>query len=306
MITVGTLRQMTDTPEKQFRTIAVRNGFVTLIDYMGTDATIPQAARVSYQKGTKTLNDDVALIRYLMRHQHTTPFEMCEVMLHVKLPIYVARQWMRSRTFSYNEESARYSIVNDEFDVPDQFRIQSKTNKQGSSGFPPEELNTQLSNAYEKAMQDVYGLYVSAIEQDISREQARNILPVATYTQFYVKGNLHNWMRFLRLRLDHHAQQEIREYAEAIYVILCELYPVAMKAFDDYQKESISLSSIEQTLLFDIINELRVLSNTTSSEAFRQVVMNHLPQSPLSKTERLDFMNLMKKHLMKETTNVNE
>ena len=191
------------------------HGFVALVDYMGNDAAIVQAARVSYGQGTKTLRDDRALIRYLMRHQHTTPFEMVEFKFLVRLPIYVARQFIRHRTASVNEYSARYSVVPDEYQIPapEEVRRQSTLNRQGRGETLPSEVVEKFRTDLERLSKETYTAYTAALTAGVARETARLLLPVAYYTQWYWKANLHNLLHFLLLRLDPHAQEEIRLFA---------------------------------------------------------------------------------------------
>lgn len=212
-------------------------GFVRLIDVMGDDSSIVQAARVSYGAGTKKVNEDVGLIRYLMRHLHTTPFEMVEFKFHVKLPIFVARQWIRHRTANVNEYSGRYSEMKDEFYVPaiDQVRAQSVTNKQGRA---EEAFDPAVAQRIRGGMSDtqarLYAEYQNLLEDNLAREIARINLPVSTYTEWYWKVDLHNLFHFLKLRIDPHAQYEIRVYGEAMAQIVKAAVPVAYEAFEDY------------------------------------------------------------------------
>lgn len=225
------------------------HGFVRVIDYMGDDSAIVQAARVSYGAGTKTARDDVGLIRYLMRHGHSTPFEMCEIKLHVKLPVFVARQWVRHRTANVNEYSARYSILDREFYIPKPGALaaQSTANNQGpgevlqgaEAARVLDILKTDSARAY-----DHYEQMLSMDgQQGLAREIARMVLPTNIYTQWYWKTDLHNLFHFLRLRTDAHAQMEIRVYAEAIARIVANWVPVAYGAFEDYRMNGVMLSS---------------------------------------------------------------
>lgn len=229
------------------------SGFVRLVDTMGDDAAIVQAARVSYGAGTKAVSEDRALIRYLMRHQHTSPFEMCEIKLHIKAPIHVMRQWIRHRTASVNETSTRYSVVQDEFEMFETLRLQSKNNKQGSNGLLEEETAEgtpkELLSCANGAIQDSFIEYNRLIDVGVAREQARNILPLATYTECYWKIDLHNLFHFLKLRLDPHAQLEIRQFAQAIADILKVWVPDAYEAFVDYRLEGCYFSRQELELL---------------------------------------------------------
>lgn len=219
------------------------HGFVRLVDSMGEDASIVQAARVSYGAGTKTVQDDVALVRYLMRRHHSTPFEMCHLKFHIKCPIFVARQWHRHRTASINEISARYSVLPEEYYVPEieHLQAQSSTNKQGRDGLL---CNPQATaRRIEENSKTAYHTYTELLRLDVAREIARMVLPVNFYTEFYWALNLHNLMHFLQLRLDNHAQYEIRVYAEAIAKIVQERFPVTWKAFEDYRLNSKHLSA---------------------------------------------------------------
>ena len=224
------------------------HGFVRVIDYMGDDAAICQAARVSYGRGTKSVQNDEGLIRYLMRHWHSTPFEMCEIKLHVKLPVFVARQWIRHRTANVNEYSARYSILDREFYIPapDALAAQSVVNNQGrGEALSGEEAERVLRYLRDDAMRS-YDHYEEMISQDgqqgLARELARMNLPANIYTQWYWKVDLHNLFHFLRLRADAHAQYEIRVYADAICEVVKDWVPAAYRAFEDYRMGGANLS----------------------------------------------------------------
>ena len=223
-------------------------GFVRVVDYMGNDAAIVQAARVSYGAGTKTPSDDRALIRYLMRHRHTTPFEMCEIKLHVRAPMDCWRQWIRTRTANVNEYSTRYSVAIDaaQKTLPGEWRAQAADNKQGSAGFLPGDVGERLT-AREKELQDLArAIYQERLDAGVAREQARKDLPLSTYTEAYWKIDLHNLLHFLALRMDGHAQQEIREYATIIgEKIVSAWCPLAWEAFLDYRVNAITLSGPE-------------------------------------------------------------
>jgi thymidylate synthase (FAD) len=211
------------------------------------DGAIVQAARVSYGKGTKTVTEDSRLIRYLLRHRHTTPFEMIETKWLCIMPIFVARQWIRHRTASYNEYSARYSVVKDRFYIPEieNVRKQSNTNKQGGTEPVSEAIASDFLRNLQKMEESCYDEYELAIERGISREQARMFLPVNAYTEWYFKIDLHNLFHFLSLRIDKHAQQEIQDYANPMFEMLKELCPDACQAFIDYRLEAITLSGPE-------------------------------------------------------------
>lgn len=223
------------------------HGHVRLVDVMGDDAAIVQAARVSYGAGTKAVSEDRALIRYLMRHKHMTPFEMCEVKFHIKLPIFVARQWIRHRTASVNELSGRYSIIPDDYYVPDVGQVceQSKDNKQGrGEAFGEdyaEDLVRYMSNASEHAFREYQGF----LKLGMARELSRTVLPLSTYTEWYWKTDLRNLLGFLKLRLDTHAQYEIRVYAKAIADMVADWCPMAWEAFVDYDLKAVTFSRQE-------------------------------------------------------------
>jgi thymidylate synthase (FAD) len=224
------------------------HGLVRMVDYMGDDAAICQAARVSYGRGTKSVQNDEGLIRYLMRHWHSTPFEMCEIKLHVKLPVFVARQWIRHRTANVNEYSARYSILNREFYIPrpEDLAAQSTTNAQGrAETLSGEEAQRVLDWLREDSMR-AYDHYEAMIsdegQQGLARELARMNLPVNIYTEWYWKVDLHNLFHFLRLRADPHAQHEIRVYADVICAMVKDWVPAAYRAFEDYRLNAVSFS----------------------------------------------------------------
>lgn len=225
------------------------HGFVRVIDYMGDDAAICQAARVSYGKGTKSVQNDEGLIRYLMRHWHSTPFEMCEIKLHVKLPVFVARQWIRHRTANVNEYSARYSILDREFYIPepDALAAQSVVNNQGRgealSGAEAERVLRYLRDDAARCYDHYEEMISSDDQQGLARELARMNLPANIYTQWYWKVDLHNLLHFLRLRADAHAQYEIRVYADEICRIVADWVPFAFSAFEDYRMGGATLSS---------------------------------------------------------------
>ncbi|MFN3144100.1 MAG: FAD-dependent thymidylate synthase [Paracoccaceae bacterium] len=224
------------------------HGFVRVIDYMGDDAAIVQAARVSYGAGTKHVQNDEGLIRYLMRHWHSTPFEMCEIKLHVKLPVFVARQWIRHRTANVNEYSARYSILDREFYIPapDALAAQSTVNNQGRGavlqGAEAERVLDMLKSDATRAYDHYQEMLSQDGQQGLARELARMNLPANVYTQWYWKTDLHNLFHFLRLRADAHAQYEIRVYAEAICDVVADWVPHAWAAFQDYRLGGATLS----------------------------------------------------------------
>jgi len=224
------------------------HGFVRVIDYMGDDAAICQAARVSYGKGTKSVQNDEGLIRYLMRHWHSTPFEMCEIKLHVKLPVFVARQWIRHRTANVNEYSARYSILDREFYIPapEHIAAQSTINNQGRGETLTGDEAARVLEILKADSARAYDNYEAMISDDgqqgLARELARMNLPANIYTQWYWKVDLHNLLHFLRLRADSHAQYEIRVYADEICKIVADWVPYAYAAFEDYRMGGATLS----------------------------------------------------------------
>ncbi|GGG43074.1 flavin-dependent thymidylate synthase [Caldovatus sediminis] len=241
-----------------FRAIPVLDhGFVRVIDYMGDDAAVVQAARVSYGRGTRAANEDRGLIRYLMRHRHTTPFEMCEIKYHVKLPIFVARQWIRHRTANVNEYSARYSVLDREFylPAPEHLAAQSRVNRQGRGAvLEGAEAAEVLALLREDAARN-YDHYLAMLNEDeagakrdesrrgLARELARMNLTLNTYTQWYWKIDLHNLLHFLSLRADPHAQYEIRAYAEAMLATVEAWVPMTFEAFRDYRLGAATLSA---------------------------------------------------------------
>lgn len=228
-------------------------GFVQAVDYMGTDEDIVQAARVSYGPSTRKLHDDRGLLRYLMRHRHTTPFEMCEVKFRCKMPIFVARQWIRHRTANVNEMSLRYSEAPDEFYLPrlEHITLQSTTNRQGRDASDlPDNLRQRVQALLHARNEEVYADYQRlAGELGIARELARTVLPVSLYTQWIWKIDLHNLLHFLDLRLDPHAQLEIRVFAEAMAEFVKAWVPQAWEAFVDYRREAVPLSRLEARAL---------------------------------------------------------
>ncbi|MDX2119363.1 MAG: FAD-dependent thymidylate synthase [Planctomycetota bacterium] len=244
------------------------HGFVALVDVMPrlvpigqtADSAIVQAARVSYGAGTKMVNEDKGLIRYLLRHRHTTPFEMVEFKFHVCMPIFIARQWIRHRTANVNEYSARYSIIRDRFYTPslEQVRKQSKSNRQGGEelfnlGDAEDVKTAQDFVDYLSRVEQFYKEYLSLAERGVSRELARIGLPVNMYTEWYWKIDLHNLLRFLALRMDGHAQLEIRQFATAMHDLVKPIVPITMQAWRDYEFEALHLTRLE-------IDALRAIS----------------------------------------------
>lgn len=259
-------------------------GFVGLIDHMGSDEAITQAARISYGTGTKSIREDRGLIRYLFRHHHTSPIEMCEVKLHIRLPIFVMRQLVRHRTAALNEYSARYSEMSDEFYVPDTEFIQPQStgNKQGRDGSLSETSASGAQWLMRSVGETAYDVYrvllgdrvgrdedypnelifdpyvmsdplLDAEFPGIARELARTVMPVSYYTEVYWKQNLHNLFHLLKLRTDHHAQREIRVFADAIYNLIKPVFPLACEAWEDYVRDAVSMSRMELRLIGDIL-----------------------------------------------------
>jgi thymidylate synthase, flavin-dependent len=233
----------------------LNDGFVCLVDCMGDDSAVVQAARVSYGAGTKKVSDDRTLIRYLLRHRHTTPFEMAEIKLLVRVPMDCWRQWIRHRTANVNEYSTRYSIAIDSLQTtaPDEWRTQAVSNRQGSDGTLPTEIGQRLSESEKAFQQAARDLYQERLEAGVARELARKDLPLCTYTEAYWKIDLHNLLHFLALRMDSHAQMEIREYARTIgEKIVAPLFPVVWEAFQDYRLQSLFLTRLDVEVIQQI------------------------------------------------------
>jgi thymidylate synthase (FAD) len=274
--------------ELLFRPIPVLDhGFIRIVDYMGDDSAVVQAARVSYGRGTRKVSEDKGLIMYLMRHNHSTPFEMAEIKLHVKLPIFVARQWIRHRTANVNEYSARYSLLDKEFYVPkaEHLGTQSATNRQGRAQAVGEEEAEQVLGLLRVDAERTYSNYLwmlnetddgAQIDQHrlgIARELARINLTLNTYTQWYWKIDLHNLLRFLRLRADPHAQYEIRAYAEEILKVVSSWVPLTYDAFLEHQLHSVTLSRSAIAVVRRIISGEHVDATTSelSSREWREL-----------------------------------
>ncbi len=269
------------------------HGFVALVDYMGNDAAIVQAARVSYGQGTRSLRDDRGLIRYLMRHRHTTPFEMVEMKFLVRLPIYVARQWIRHRASSTNEYSARYSVVPDEYEIPSptEVRHQSTRNRQGRGAPLPTEVVERFRGDLEQVAKASYDAYTRALEAGVARETARLLLPVAFYTQWYWKSNLWNLFHFLSLRLDPHAQEEIRLYAAELARLAQALCPIAYEAFEEFQLRSLALGRREQVAV------RRLLEGATPEAACSEAGLPLLRDdgTPFTTGEGVEFLEKLER-----------
>ena len=251
--------------DKEFRVLD--HGFVRLVDYLGGDSRIVAAARVSYGPGTKSVRDDRALIHYLMRNLHTSPFEQVILTFHAKMPIFVARQWVRHRTARLNEVSGRYSTLADEFYLPtvDQIRKQSRQNKQGrASDQLPHEVQTRALELFRHDQESAYASYEALLKEDIARELARINLPLSTYTQWYWQSDLHNLFNFLRLRLDQHAQYEIRQYAEMMGWMAKMVAPLAFEAFEEHV---LSTTCLPKSLVTRLRHILMPLASNSSKAA---------------------------------------
>ncbi|MEZ4630396.1 MAG: FAD-dependent thymidylate synthase [Deinococcales bacterium] len=268
-------------PRYQRQRIDVLNhGHVTLIDHMGDDSRIVQAARVSYGDGTKSVREDKGLIDYLMRHRHTSPFEQVIFTFHLKMPIFVARQFLRHRTASLNEISGRYSVMRDEFYLPDSdnLRYQAKDNKQGRSDeLLPETLREDILKALDTGQVQAYQAYEALLEQGLARELARIELPLSLYTEMYWQMDLHNLFHFLSLRLDSHAQYEIRVYAEAIASLIQPIVPFAYEAFEEHILYGKRFSKAELEILLKAIDQ--------------EKLQEALSASPLRASRRQEFLD---------------
>ncbi len=259
-------------------------GFVRLVDYLGGDARIVQAARVSYGAGTKSVREDAALIDYLVRHKHTSPLEQVVLTFHLKMPIFVARQWIRHRTARLNEISGRYSVMQDEFYLPEksEVRRQSKLNKQGrSSDEVPDELQARTLELLKAGQDSAYTGYQELLDEDVARELARVNLPLSLYTEMYWQCDLHNLFHFLKLRLDaDHAQYEIRVYAEVLADLARAVAPAAYEAFEEHILHARTFSRSELALLLGVFD--------------REALENALEASDMRKTRRREFLDKLK------------
>ena len=265
---------MTQIPEDAIK--CLDKGFVRLVDSMGGDDAIVQAARVSYGEGTSRVSQDRGLIRYLMRHRHTTPFEMVEFKFHCKIPIFVARQWVRHRTANINEYSLRYSEARDEFYTPDpeHIQFQSALNKQGRKGEVPAEMKQKVLDYFNEISERSFAMYTELNEAGIARELARAILPVNLYTEWYWKNDLHNLLHFIGLRSDSHAQYEIRVFSDAMAESVKAVAPFAWEAYQDYVVKGMRFSRIEQSLLEKNLPE-RVIDDIGEDIAYQLTATLH-------------------------------
>ncbi|MBT3691001.1 FAD-dependent thymidylate synthase [Candidatus Woesearchaeota archaeon] len=251
------------------------HGFIIPVDYMGNDSAIVQAARTSYGKGTKKISEDRDLIRYLMRHRHTTPLEMCELKLHVMVPMDIWRQWIRHRTASVNEYSTRYSEAIDEKKTTssEKWRLQGHHNRQGSEGFLDQETGKTLTSRETEFHREAERLYHERLDAGVAREQARKDLPLSTYTRAYWKMDLHNLLHFSALRLDEKAQLEIREYAQTIGKIIKAWVPLTWEAFEDYRLNALTLSQPELQV------NMLVMKGMTLDKALTEVGITNKTES---------------------------
>ena len=266
-------------------------GFVKLLDVMGDDEEVENSARISYGEGTRKVNQTRNLIRYLMRHKHTSPFEMCEVKFHLKLPIFIMRQLVRHRTANLNEYSGRYSVMSDEFYLPegDYLAKQSTTNSQGRGEVLEQQglLQFEFNRIYDGASM----AYQVLLEHDLSREVARALLPVANYTECIWKIDLHNFFHFVKLRSDSHAQREIRDYADAMYELVKPNYPLCCEAFEDYIQGATTFSKQEM----GVIKELLEYADTKAALAGMSVKGAGVLESKLGKRESKEFLEKIRK-----------
>ena len=265
------------------------HGFVSLVDYMGSDDDVERAARVSYGFGTRKVSQTRGLVRYLRRHRHTTPSEMVEFKLHCAMPMFVARQWIRHRTASVNELSARYSLMPLLFYTPEQeqFELQSRSNKQGREGGASQEVYREAVERWERLRADAGDAYSWMLEEDVARELARIDLPVSTYTQWYWKIDLHNLLHFLSLRVDSRAQWEIQQFARVIAGMVKRVAPLSYEAWVDYELGSEPLTRVERGLLSRVVegndNGIRARDGASLS-------MDEMKEAGLSPREALEMM----------------
>lgn len=269
--------------------VGIGSGFIRVVSLFNDEQMIVDAARISYQKGTKRIRDDRNLIRYLMRHKHTSPFEMCEILVHIRAPMDVWRQWVRHRTASINEYSTRYSeAIDDRLETdPTSWRLQSTTNKQGSSGYLALEEGALLSARESEFHRIAQAVYEERIKLGVAREQARKDLPLSTYTEAYWKIDLHNLLHFLKLRMDSHAQFEIRQYAKVLgYQIVKEWVPTVWEAFVDYQLQSYTLSRMEKLLVRMLLERSIHTPNTLSVEQTTEFIKSLCESSGIELTQR--------------------
>jgi len=264
-------------------------GFVKLLDVMGSDEEVENAARISYGKGTRKVSQTRNLIRYLIRHKHTSPLEMCEVKFHIKLPIFIMRQLVRHRMANLNEYSGRYSVMSDEFYLPeaDYLQKQSSTNNQGRGEKHPSTglLQFEFNRIYDGAQI----AYENLLNFELTKELARAVLPVANYTECIWKIDLHNFFHFVKLRADKHAQREIQDYANAMYELVKPKFPLCCEAFEDYNRDAVTFSKQEM----DVIRELLEYTDTKAALAGMSIKAGTL-EHQLGKRERIEFLEKLK------------
>lgn len=268
-------------------------GFVILLDTMGSDEEVENAARISYGQGTRKVSETRNLLRYLMRHKHTSPFEMCEVKFHMKLPIFVMRQIIRHRTANVNEYSGRYSIMSDDFYHPhiDDIQQQSKQNNQGRGDDVEDKasVNFEINRAHDNAHQT----YLNLLELNVARELSRVVLPVSNYTEVVWKIDLHNFFHFCKLRTNSHAQKEVRDYANVMYELVKKKFPLSCEAYEDYALNAVSFSHGEMCLLKDCLNDAS-LQEDIFGETLIQDDKDFRNRYNLSKREVLEFKDKFK------------
>lgn len=262
--------------DRSFRVLD--KGFVRLVDFMGGDDRIVQAARVSYGDGTRTVREDRALIDYLLRNRHTSPFEQVVLTFHLKMPIFVARQWLRHRTARLNEISGRYSVMRDEFYVPagERVQLQSSVNRQGSGEPVDAAVQERALELFRSGQEDAYADYEALLGDGVARELARINLPGSLYTEMYWQVDLNNLFHFLRLRLDWHAQEEIRLFSEVLFDCAKAVAPAAMSAFEEHILHGVSLSRTELRLLLDVLDD--------------EVLVERVRNSGLSRGRQREFL----------------
>ncbi|MHB8481761.1 MAG: FAD-dependent thymidylate synthase [Nitrospiria bacterium] len=259
--------------DKEFTVL--NKGFVRLVDYLGGDERIVQSARVSYGAGTKTVREDKGLINYLMKNLHTSPFEQVILTFHAKMPIFVARQWIRHRTARLNEISGRYSVMADEFylPAPEDIRYQSQSNKQGRGEEVPPELQDRVIEILKRDQMSTYSHYEEMIKDNVARELSRINLPLSLYTQWYWQIDLHNLFHFLRLRMDHHAQKEIRVYGEVMSIMARAVAPMAYDAFEEHIFYGTHLSKSETMAVRKMLNGHENPLNGKELEEFKRKIL---------------------------------
>lgn len=268
------------------------HGFIKVVDIMGDDARVVSSARVSYGDGTKTVNEDKGLINYLMKHHHTSPMEQCVITLHCKLPLFVFAQWVRHRIWKFNVQSYRYSKVEEEFYKPEKWRGQSNVNKQCSNGNIDDEQNTRVKELYDKNIDNAFADYEALIQGGVSREMARMLIPQSVYTEFYATIDLHNLLHFIKLRNHHHAQYEIRVYAEKLAEIVKAWCPMVYEAFVEHRLNAVILSGKQKNAIQSLIKSLSTFQEDKTNQEFD--VANHTSMQKLSNRELQEIVKMLK------------